>query len=67
MNGFEMPRALAASFAFAVTEETKLGYGLIAKNGEASLFRTLQHLIPQASTEFEIEFIRFEHGNSVHG
>jgi hypothetical protein len=41
------PRELAASFALAVTEETIPGNGIIAKNGEESLFRTLQLLLPQ--------------------
>ena len=40
-------RELAASFATAVTEQTPVGYGWIAKNGEESLYRIFQQLLPQ--------------------
>jgi hypothetical protein len=43
----ENPRKLAASFAMAVTIQTTIGRGCIARNGEDSLFRLLQRMLPQ--------------------
>jgi hypothetical protein len=41
------PRALAASFALAVTEAPRHGFSWIAKNGDESPFRVLQQLLPE--------------------
>ncbi len=43
----ENPRQLAASFALAVTAQTAVGRGWIARNGDESLFRALQRILPQ--------------------
>ena len=43
----ENPRKLAAAFAVAVTAPTPVGRGWIARNGQESLFRTLQLVMPQ--------------------
>jgi hypothetical protein len=43
----ENPRNLAAAFAMAVTAQTPVGRGWIARNGKESLFRTLQRIMPQ--------------------
>jgi hypothetical protein len=43
----ENPRDLARSFAFAVTAENSAPDGWIAKNGSASIFRTLQRMLPE--------------------
>ena len=44
------PRELAASFALLVTERTHPGAGMIAKNGDESLFQILKLLVPQVGT-----------------
>ena len=41
------PKELAASFATAVTVQTQVGNGFIAKNGEDGLFNIFQELLPQ--------------------
>eukprot|EP00291_Cryptomonas_curvata_P023007 CAMPEP_0172170972 /NCGR_PEP_ID=MMETSP1050-20130122/11626_1 /TAXON_ID=233186 /ORGANISM="Cryptomonas curvata, Strain CCAP979/52" /LENGTH=428 /DNA_ID=CAMNT_0012842337 /DNA_START=180 /DNA_END=1462 /DNA_ORIENTATION=- len=43
----EHPRKVAASFAIAVTARVAVGSGWIARNGEFSLFRTLQRILPR--------------------
>jgi hypothetical protein len=48
----ENPRNLAAAFAMAVTAQTPVGRGWIARNGKESLFRTLQRIMPQVSVHF---------------
>ena len=45
------PKEFAAHFALAVTEQTHIGAGGIAKNGEGSLFRIFQVLLPQVSLQ----------------
>ena len=45
----ENPRGLAAAFGMAVSTKCPVGKYWIAKNGKLSLFRLLQHLMPQVS------------------
>lgn len=41
------PRELVARFALTVTQQTTVGICCIAKNGDNSLFRTFQRMVPQ--------------------
>jgi hypothetical protein len=41
------PRELVARFALTVTERTPVGISWIAKNGDDSLFRIFQRMVPQ--------------------
>ncbi len=43
----ENPRRLAAAFALAVTAQTEVGQGWIARKGNESLFATLRRILPQ--------------------
>jgi hypothetical protein len=52
-----MPMELSKSFALAVTEETCQDHGWIAKNGEYSLFRTLQRMLPQVRLQRLIDVL----------
>jgi hypothetical protein len=49
------PRELAASFALVVTEPVQIGSSWIAKNGDESLFRTFQSLLPQVFFDAVVE------------
>jgi hypothetical protein len=44
---FENIRGLSSDFALAVTEQTAVADSWIARNGNVSLFRTLQRIVPQ--------------------
>jgi hypothetical protein len=44
------PRELVARFALIVTEQTSEGISCIAKNGDNSLFRTFQRIVPQVQS-----------------
>lgn len=45
----ENPRKLAAAFALAVTSQTAVGQGWIARKGNESLFSTLRRIMPQVN------------------
>ena len=44
------PRQLAAHFACCVTTESTTSTHWVAKNGESSLFKTLQRMLPEVSS-----------------
>ena len=48
----ENPKELAAEFACAVTEHSTNEADWVARNGDESLFRTLQRMLPEVCTMF---------------
>ena len=46
-NRIENPRKLAAAFAIAVTVRDHSATSWVARNGEMSIFRILQRILPQ--------------------
>jgi len=67
----EHPRKVAASFAIAVTARVAVGSGWIARNGEFSLFRTLQRILPRVRAAYfsnvdQVEQIKVTRGMYVH-
>ncbi len=48
----ENPRQLSAAFAIAVTSKSDSPHCWVARNGEESIFRTLQRILPQVDRNF---------------
>ena len=57
MYSINDPRRLAAAFAIAVTAETEVGRGWIARKGAASLFRALEKIFPEVDDHISTDSV----------
>ena len=56
-NRIENPRGLAAAFSIAVTVKDAASSSWVARNGEESIFRTLQRILPQVDIVILLQYL----------